>query len=202
MIHLCSQGQSRCAVFLRRETKHFRPLSGEYLSGWHSSLVPNDIRITMLQNIYIHKLLRPINSPPDCWAPHRLLPEHRAHSLSASIVNVFAQSWQTVCIFTNVDFFFFLPPVEKQFDPWSHSRLSSSEIKKALKKKGGGKVTSVTVAFADSRSWLWKVSPLNWYGKSKTITFHFALKGNISIFFIHLGTASLKWNNLESVCKF
>lgn len=93
-----------CAVFLRRETKHLGPLSGEYLSGWHSSLVPNDIRITLLQNIYINKLLCPINSPPDCWAGQRLLPEHRVHSPSAFIVYVFAQtcntqSRQTVCLF-------------------------------------------------------------------------------------------------------
>lgn len=52
------------AVFLRRETKHLRPLSGEYHRAWHSPLVPNDIWITMLQNIYINKLLRPINSLP------------------------------------------------------------------------------------------------------------------------------------------
>lgn len=94
-----------CGVFLRRETKHLRPLSGEYLSGWHSSLVPNDIGITMLQNIYINKLPCPINSPPGCCARHRLLPEHRVRSPSASIVHVFAQtcntqSWQTVCLFT------------------------------------------------------------------------------------------------------
>lgn len=63
MIHLCSQGQSRYAlVFLRRETKHLRPLSGEYIRAWHSPLEPNDIWITMLQNIYINKLPRPINS--------------------------------------------------------------------------------------------------------------------------------------------
>lgn len=102
-----------CAVFLRRETKHLRPLSGGYLSGWHSSLVPNDIGITMLQNIYINKLLCPINSPPDCWARHRLLPEHRVRSPSAFIVHVFAQtcnthSWQTVCLFTYVHFFIFI----------------------------------------------------------------------------------------------
>lgn len=133
-----------CAVFLRRETKHLRPLSGEYLSGWHSSLVPNDTRITMLLNIYIHKLLCPINSPADCWARHRLLPG----SPSASIVYVFAQtyntqSWQTVCLFTNVELFIFfftirlgaalydnnsacpksrnIQGAEKQFDPWSPS---------------------------------------------------------------------------------
>lgn len=28
-----------CRVFLRRETKHLRPLSGEYLSSWHCSWV-------------------------------------------------------------------------------------------------------------------------------------------------------------------
>lgn len=53
-----------CAVFLRRETKHLRRLSGEYPRAWHSPLVPNDIWITMLQNIYINKSLGPINSPP------------------------------------------------------------------------------------------------------------------------------------------
>lgn len=53
-----------CAVFLRRETKHLRLLSGEYRHAWHSPLVPNDIRITMLQNIYINKLMPPINSLP------------------------------------------------------------------------------------------------------------------------------------------
>lgn len=152
-----------CAVFLRRETKHLGPLSGEYLSGWHSSLVPNDIRITLLQNIYINKLLCPINSPPDCWAGQRLLPEHRVRSPSAFISYVFAQtcntlSRQTVCLFYECGIFFFLPFVwvqalyddkwtcpksrniqeaEKEFDPWSHSVAAEGERPLAAVPSGG-----------------------------------------------------------------
>lgn len=138
-----------CAVFLRRETKHLRPLSGEYLSGWHSSLVPNDIGITMLQNIYINKWLCPINSPPDCWARHRLLPEHRVRSPSASIVYVFAQtcntqSWQTVCLFTNVEFF-------RPFVWVPRSMTTSGPVSKKLEYSGSRETVWPMVALSRGR---------------------------------------------------
>lgn len=141
-----------CAVFLRRETKHLRPLSGEYLSGWHSSLVPNDIGITMLQNIYINKLLCPINSPPDCWARHRLLPEHRVRSPSASIVYVFAQtcntqSWQTVGLFTKCAFFFFCWP----FVWVQRSLTTSGPVSKKLEYSGSRETVWPTVALSRGR---------------------------------------------------
>lgn len=32
-----SGSRERCTVFLRHETRHLRPLSGDYLNSWHSS---------------------------------------------------------------------------------------------------------------------------------------------------------------------
>lgn len=99
-----------CAVFLRRETKHLRPLSGEYLRAWHSPLVPNDIWITMLQNIYINKLLRPINSLPTAELNIGSYQSTCALPIRIHCVCVCTdpQHWEELggnLLFTNVDFF-------------------------------------------------------------------------------------------------
>lgn len=209
-----------CAVFLRRETKHLRPLSGEYLRAWHSPLVPNDIWITMLQNIYMNKLPRPINSLltavlnmssyqstvctrlPSTFIVCVCLHRPRTHRAGRKFVclpmwNFWPSVW-VQCSMTTTGHVHKLEYSGSRETLWPMAALSPDQL-----------LQSWTAA--QLLHWILKsqgrgfviVTPFNWQENSKAIALYFALRDVIICYKnkICSGTISLALNLLKSVCR-